>query len=203
MIYKFRLTIKRLFDIGASLIGIIVLSPLFIIVALSIKFTSNGPIFFKQKRLGLDGKIFEIIKFRTMIVNAEQIGTGLVINSESDNRITSIGSFLRKTSLDEIPQLINVLRGEMSIVGPRPPVVYFPYVGYDNYPEWAKERFIMRPGITGLSQVKVRNSVPWNERIIIDNEYVDKFTLTKDFIIILMTVKRIFTSENIYLESEV
>jgi len=168
---KVNLLIKRFVDILGSFIGIIILSPLFILVAICIKVTSEGPVFFKQKRLGKDGKVFDIIKFRTMIVNAEKIGDGLTVKSEDDPRITKVGKLLRKTSLDELPQLINVLKGDMSLVGPRPPATYSPYDGYENYPEWAKRRFDMRPGMTGLAQITVRNSVVWDKRIVIDNIY--------------------------------
>lgn len=130
------LTIKRLIDFFGSFIGVIIISPILIIIALLIKFTSKGPVFFKQERLGKDGKTFKILKFRTMVVNAEKIGDGLTVKSENDNRITKIGKFLRATSLDELPQLFNVILGQMSLVGPRPPVTYYPYDGYKNYPDW-------------------------------------------------------------------
>lgn len=192
------LLLKRCIDFWGSLIGIIILSPLLLIIAIAIKVTAPGPVFFKQKRLGINGSEFEILKFRTMIVNAEKIGDGLTVKSDNDNRITKIGKFLRATSLDELPQLINVLKGEMSLVGPRPPVTYFPYNTFNSYPEWAKKRFDMRPGVTGLAQVTVRNSVPWDGRIEYDNEYVEKFNVLLDFKIILLTFKRVFKSEDIY-----
>src|SRR5699024_8018406 len=177
---QFNLLIKRIIDLFGSLIGIIILSPILIIISLAIKLTSKGPIFFKQKRLGKGGTVFKIIKFRTMVVNAEQIGDGLTVKSESDNRITKVGKFLRATSLDELPQLFNIIKGQMSLVGPRPPVTYFPYDGLENYPKWAKKRFLMRPGITGLTQVTVRNSVSWDDRIKVDNNYIDDFNLWLD-----------------------
>ena len=196
------LILKRLIDICGSLFGLVILSPLFIIIAISIKLTSEGPVIFKQERLGKDGKVFKIYKFRTMVVNAENIGDGLTIKSESDSRITKVGRILRKTSLDELPQLFNVLVGHMSLVGPRPPVTYHPYDGYNSYPNWAKKRFKMRPGITGLAQVTVRNSVTWDERIKIDNEYIDKFYILLDIKILFMTIVKIFKRENIYLTKE-
>ena len=119
--------IKRILDFILSLLATIVLSPLFLVIAIIIKIDSRGPTFFSQERLGKDGKVFKIIKFRTMIPNAEKIGDGLKVKTESDNRITRIGKILRKTSLDELPQLINVIKGEMSIDGPRPPVTYHPH----------------------------------------------------------------------------
>lgn len=189
---------KEIFDRFSSLIGLITLSPILIIFAIWIKIDSKGPVFFKQKRLGKDGKIFSIFKFRTMIVNAERIGDGLSIKSDKDPRITKLGRFLRKTSIDELPQLINVLIGDMSLVGPRPPVVYSPYDGYENYPDWAKKRFKMKPGVTGLAQIKHRNSVTWNERIVVDNEYIDKFNFWLDIKIIFKTFLKLFDSKTIY-----
>ena len=195
---KLNLFIKRIFDFVASLLGLILLSPVLIVIALIIKCTSKGPVFFKQERLGKGGKPFWIYKFRTMVVNAEHIGDGLKVNAESDPRITKIGRILRATSLDELPQLINTLNGTMSLVGPRPPVVYHPYDGYNNYPDWAKPRFRMKPGITGLAQVTVRNSVPWDGRIKEDIKYIKKFNVLLDIKILYMTVMSVFKKENIY-----
>jgi lipopolysaccharide/colanic/teichoic acid biosynthesis glycosyltransferase len=137
-----------------------------------------------------------------MIVNAENLGEGLRVSTEDDPRITKVGKVLRATSLDELPQLINVVKGDMSLVGPRPPATYHPYDGYANYPEWAKKRFEMRPGITGLAQVNVRNSVSWNERIEVDNQYVDAFGIWLDAKIILRTFYRIVKPENVYLAND-
>jgi lipopolysaccharide/colanic/teichoic acid biosynthesis glycosyltransferase len=194
------LLIKRLIDFFGSLFGIIILSPLLFIIALSIKLTSKGPVFFKQERLGKNGKIFKILKFRTMVVNAEKIGDGLSVKNDNDNRITKIGKILRSTSLDELPQLFNVILGQMSLVGPRPPVTYFPYDGYGNYPKWAKKRFTMRPGMTGLTQITVRNSVSWDERLKVDNKYIDSFNVCFDIKLLFGTFVRIFKSENIYMD---
>lgn len=189
--------IKRILDFILSLLATIVLSPLFLVIAIIIKIDSRGPTFFLQERLGKDGKVFKIIKFRTMIPNAEKIGDGLKVKTESDNRITRIGKILRKTSLDELPQLINVIKGEMSIVGPRPPVTYHPHK-YEEYREEQKIRFKVRPGITGLAQVRVRNSASWDKRIKIDIEYVDKISFTMDIKIVLKTVVKVFKKDNIY-----
>lgn len=199
---KINLCIKRCIDFVGSLIGIIVLSPVFLVIAIMIKTSSKGPVFFKQERLGKDGKVFKIIKFRTMIVNAEHIGDGLRVREGDDPRITKIGRVLRKTSLDELPQLLNVLNGSMSLVGPRPPATYHPYAGYKVYPDWAKKRFQMRPGITGLAQATVRNSASWDERIRIDNQYVDRFNIWLDIKILCMTVMRVVKSEDIYAPGE-
>ncbi|TXL66765.1 sugar transferase [Cerasibacillus terrae] len=196
------LFIKRIIDFFGSLIGIIIISPLLLLIAISIKLTSKGPVFFKQERLGKGGKTFKIIKFRTMVVNAEKIGDGLTVKSNNDDRITKVGKFLRSTSLDELPQLFNVISGQMSLVGPRPPVTYFPYKGYGEYPEWAKKRFTMHPGITGLAQVTVRNSVSWDERIVVDNKYIDHFSVYLDCKILFKTILKLFKSENIYMEQD-
>lgn len=192
------LCIKRCIDIIGSLVGIIILSPLFIVIAVLIKSTSKGPVFFLQERLGKGGKTFKIIKFRTMIVDAEHLGDGLRVKEGTDPRITKIGRILRKTSLDELPQLFNTLCGSMSLVGPRPPATYHPYNGYQNYPQWAKKRFKMHPGVTGLAQATVRNSASWDERIKIDNEYIDKFNVLLDIKILFMTFYRVIKGEDIY-----
>ncbi|MYL20108.1 sugar transferase [Halobacillus litoralis] len=199
---KLNFIIKRLIDVIGSLLGLILISPVLLLISLSIKLTSNGPIFFMQKRIGKEGEIFEIIKFRTMIVNAEKIGDGLTVKDESDNRITKVGKFLRATSLDELPQLFNVVSGQMSLVGPRPPVTYYPYDGYENYPNWAKKRFKMLPGVTGLTQVTVRNSVSWDNRIIKDNQYIESFNIWLDLKILFRTLMQVFKSSNIYGKGE-
>ena len=192
---------KRLMDLLASLLGIIILFPFFFIISLSIKLTSRGPVLFKQERLGKDGRVFKILKFRTMVENAEQIGDGLSVKSEDDSRITKVGKILRKTSLDELPQLWNVIKGDMSLVGPRPAVTYHPYKGYENYPDWAKERFSMRPGITGKAQVTVRNTVSWDERIAVDNQYISSFNIWQDIRILFKTLGKIFDFQDIYMEA--
>lgn len=167
-----------------------------IIIILLIKSTSEGPVFFKQERLGKNGKVFKIIKFRTMIDNAEQIGTG-VITFENDPRITKVGSFLRKTSLDELPQLINVLKGDMSIVGPRPPVPYHPKK-YEEYSEYEKKRFNVKPGITGYAQVNGRNNLTWEQRINMDVYYVDNRSFLLDLKIIILTMVKVLKREDIH-----
>lgn len=195
--FAMNLFLKRLIDLLGSLIGMLIISPILLFIGIVIKLTSKGPIFFRQERLGKNGKVFKIMKFRTMVNNAEQMGTGLFVNSDSDSRITKVGKILRATSLDELPQLWNVLIGDMSLVGPRPPVPYHPYK-YEEYNDFQKRRFTMRPGMTGLAQVTVRNSVSWDERIIIDVEYVDKFNLWLDFKILFMTMQKIIKRESIY-----
>lgn len=182
---------KRVFDFMCSGIGLVVISPFLLIISILVKTSSEGPIFFLQERLGRKGQVFKIIKFRTMVVNAEKIGSGIKISGKNDDRITRIGRLLRATSMDELPQLVNVLKGDMSLVGPRPPVTYHPYKGYDNYPEWAKPRFEMRPGMTGLVQISTRSKATWDERMKIDLEYIEKFSVFFDIKILLATVKTV------------
>jgi len=185
------LFLKRFFDFICSGIGLVVISPFLLIISILVKTSSEGPIFFQQERLGRKGQVFKIIKFRTMVVNAEKIGSGIKISGKNDDRITRIGRLLRATSMDELPQLVNVLKGDMSLVGPRPPVTYHPYKGYDNYPEWAKPRFEMRPGMTGLVQISTRSKATWDERMKIDLEYIEKFSVFFDIKILLATVKTV------------
>ncbi|CEN79989.1 sugar transferase [Paraclostridium sordellii] len=148
---KLRLAIKRIFDIVASLIGLILLSPILIIIAVFIKLDSKGPVFFKQKRVGKNKQIFEIYKFRTMVIDAEKLGKQITVGN--DNRITKIGKFIRKCKLDELPQLINVLKGEMSLVGPRPEVPKYVEL-YDVYQE---QVLLVQPGITDYASIEFRN----------------------------------------------
>jgi lipopolysaccharide/colanic/teichoic acid biosynthesis glycosyltransferase len=142
---------KRIFDVATSIIGLIVLLPFFIIIAILIKLNDKGPIFYKQKRMGQNFKPFELLKFRTMVVNADKIGPA--VTKDGDPRITKIGKFLRKTKLDELPQLWNVIRGDMSIVGPRPEVEKYIQYYEDDYKEILK----VRPGITDYATIKFRN----------------------------------------------
>src|SRR5690554_4856627 len=194
----FSLFIKRCLDVLLSLFGLVLVSPLMLIIAILIIIDSKGPVFFKQERLGKNGRVFKIIKFRTMITDAEKKGDGLTVKEENDVRITKIGKLLRKLSLDELPQLLNVFIGNMSLVGPRPPVTYYPYNGYAKYPEWMKLRFQVRPGITGLAQVTYRNSAIWNQRIFLDVKYVKKFSILLDCKILLFTIKSLLVKNNIY-----
>jgi exopolysaccharide biosynthesis polyprenyl glycosylphosphotransferase len=172
--------IKRGFDLIISAIGLVVLSPLLALIALAIKINSPGPVFFCQKRLGRDGKIFRLFKFRSMVVGA---GNGMVKDAARDPRITPVGAFIRKWSLDELPQLWNVLRGEMSLVGPRPDRVF----RLPDYTEERRRRLLMKPGITGLAQVNGRNAISWEERYRLDIAYVDNWSLWLDLKILFKT----------------
>ncbi|MCI0130537.1 sugar transferase [Vagococcus sp. CY53-2] len=189
---------KRFLDIIICLIIFVILLPVFFAIYFVIRLESKGNGLFKQERIGKHGKVFEIYKFRTMVPNAEKIGDGLFIKSDTDTRITKVGNILRKTSLDELPQLINIIKGDMSIVGPRPPVTYYPYQGYENYPLEAKRRFDVKPGLTGLAQIKYRNSASWEEKIIVDIEYVKNVSFKLDTEIIFSTVWHVLKSEDIY-----
>jgi len=185
--------VKRLFDFIVSFLAIIIFIIPMIIISLLIKIDDGGPVLFKQKRGGYKQRHFNILKFRTMVLNAEKKGLGYK-TEENDPRITKIGKFLRKYSLDEIPQLFNVLKGDMSIVGPRPALT----VQTDEYNEYQKRRLDVKPGITGLAQVNGRNALTWDERIEWDIEYVESQTFLYDIKIIFKTVSTVFGNKNIY-----
>ena len=181
--------LKRLFDILGALIGLVLFAPVFLVAAVLIRMTSPGPVFFAQDRLGKDGRVFRMLKFRTMVDNAEQMGTGLFSYAD-DPRVTRVGHYLRIASLDEIPQFLNVLGGSMSIVGPRPPVTY-ELGDYRDFTPTMKVRFQVKPGITGLAQVSGRNDLDWDGKIRFDNIYVEKFRrwgVLYDLWIILRTI---------------
>lgn len=187
---KFRLTLKRIFDVLGSMIGLIILAPVFFIVAILIKINSVGPIFFKQERIGKDGKSFYPFKFRTMIEGAINKGLGYTVSS-NDERITKIGKFLRKWGIDEFPQLINVLKGEMSLVGPRPTLRY----QVEKYNDFEKKRLLVKPGLAGWALIHGRNSLSWEERIAYDVWYVQHWSLWLDINIIFKTFYLIFIKQ--------
>lgn len=188
--------LKRIFDIFFSIFLIIILSPLLLLIAAVIKLTSQGPVIFKQNRLGKDGEEFEIYKFRTMVENAEDMGNG-VYTLKDDPRVTTIGKILRKTSLDELPQLFNILKNEMSFVGPRPTLTYHPYE-YQNYSSEQKKRFNVKPGVTGLAQLSGRKELPWEQRIEYDIEYVENYSFFYDLKLILKTIPKVLKMEANY-----
>lgn len=197
--YKYTLSIKRAFDIISSLLAIIVLTPLWIGVAIAIKLDSPGPVFFKQKRRTINGRVFGMLKFRSMVVNAEKMGAGL-FNYENDPRVTKVGRWLRNTSIDELPQLFNILWGEMSVVGPRPCVTY-ELGDFKTLNKKYKKRFKVKAGLTGWAQVKGRNDIRWDEKVVYDNQYVDylhKHGVIIDIIILFESVLKVFKKESIY-----
>lgn len=189
MIYKF---FKRLFDIIISMIGLIITSPILLITAVAIKLESPGPIIFKQERLGLNGKAFKIYKFRSMCVDAEKGG---VYEKKGDPRVTKVGKFIRKISIDELPQFVNILKGEMSLIGPRPALTYHPWP-YNEYTEEQKRMFHVRPGVTGWAQVNGRKEVEWPRRIELNVEYVDKMSLYFDLMIFFKTIFKVLRMED-------
>jgi len=184
--------IKRLLDILISLIVVIVLSPVYLITAIAIKLDSKGPAIFKQTRLGLHHKEFTLLKFRSMVVNAEHTGSG-VYSNDQDSRLTRVGRIIRKTSIDELPQAINILKGDMSLIGPRPPLTYHPWP-IEQYTKEQLHMFDVRPGITGWAQVNGRKTVEWNERIKLNNWYVDHCSFLLDVKIFFKTIAGVLTN---------
>ena len=197
--YKVNLFIKRVFDIISSGLLALLLTPLWIIVAIWIKTDSEGPVFFMQGRRTKDGRIFNMIKFRSMVVNAEQMGAGL-FNYENDPRVTKVGRILRNTSIDELPQLFNIIKGDMSVVGPRPCVTY-ELGDYETLNKRYKKRFEVKAGLTGLAQVKGRNDISWDDKVSYDNQYVDEFRrigVLEDIKILFESIKKVFKKVNIF-----
>lgn len=197
MIFVYRNFFKRLIDIILCLIALPFFLLIFAVIAPMIYFSDRGSVFYNAPRLGKDGRIFKMYKFRSMKMNAPDIrnADGSTFNSEDDPRLTKVGRFIRKTSLDEVPQLLNVLKGDMSIVGPRPdlPEHKEMYEG-DEF-----RKLEVRPGITGYSQAYVRNTVPWKERLARDVWYVDNVSFVLDVKIIVKTATSVLSRKNIYI----
>lgn len=195
--------IKRIFDIVAATCGIVLLSPLMIIIAVLIKTEDHGPIFYKQVRVGKNGKTFKMYKFRSMFVNADKMLAklkehndveGPMFKMKDDPRITKVGHFIRKHSLDELPQFLNVLRGDMSLVGPRPPLPS----EVEEYSEYDKQRLFVIPGCTGLWQATERNEVGFNEMVQLDIQYIQRASFIFDLWIIWKTVEIIIRPNESY-----
>lgn len=189
-------SIKRLIDIVLALLLFPVLSFFALIVGIAIKLEDNGPIFYYSKRLGMNGNIFKIIKFRSMIVNAQDIRNedGSTFSSKDDARVTRIGKFIRSSSIDELPQIINVLKGDMSFVGPRPDLPE----ALEVYTGTQAKKLDVRPGITGLSQAFFRNSINQNEKFDNDAYYVENMSFCTDMKIVFVTLKNVLLRRNIY-----
>jgi len=185
--------VKRLLDLIIAGIGTVVTAPLVAVLALAIRLESPGHPIYRQTRAGKDGELFQIYKLRTMVPGAEFIGAGLAIN-EGDERITRVGTFMRRYSLDELPNLWNVLRGEMSIVGPRPTL----QVQVEQYTERQRGRLAVKPGITGWAQINGRASLPWSERIELDLWYVEHHSLRLDVRILLRTARLVLGGHGLY-----
>ena len=193
--------IKRLIDVVCSFLGVLVLSPLFIIIAIIIKTTSKGPVFFYQKRVGKNGKEFYMYKFRSMVVNAEELKekladqnemSGPMFKMKDDPRVTKVGKFIRKTSIDELPQLWNVLKGDMSLVGPRPSLPK----EVAQFEEWMYKRLEVKPGLTCYWQVSGRNNIDFEDWMKLDIKYVDERSTWVDIKLIFKTVGVLFGDKN-------
>lgn len=197
--YRVNLFLKRAFDIVSSGLLALVLTPLWIVIAIWIKLDSKGPVLFRQQRRTKDGRVFNMLKFRSMVVDAEKMDAGL-FNYENDPRVTRVGRFLRNSSIDELPQLFNIIKGDMSVVGPRPCVTY-ELGDFETLNRRYKKRFEVKAGLTGLAQVKGRNDISWDEKVGIDNQYVDEFRrigVFEDIRILFWSVIKVFKKENIY-----
>lgn len=201
MEFSFYEVIKRLIDIVCSFLGVLVLSPLFIIIAIIIKMTSKGPVFFSQKRVGKNGKEFDMYKFRSMVVNAEELKEKLAAKNEmsgpmfkmkDDPRVTKVGKFIRKTSIDELPQLWNVLKGDMSLVGPRPSLPK----EVAQFEDWMYKRLEVKPGLTCYWQVSGRNNIDFEDWMKLDIKYVDERSTWIDIKLIFKTVGVLFGDKN-------
>ncbi len=198
-----RRVVKRASDIAASIVGLALLSPVFLVIAVLVRRDSAGPVLFRQERIGVGGKSFRMLKFRSMVADAEDRlpglldksdGNGVLFKMRSDPRVTRVGAWLRKYSLDELPQLVNVLRGEMSLVGPRPPLAN----EVERYDQWTRRRLLVKPGITGLWQVSGRSDLSWEDSVRLDLYYVENWSLIADILIVLRTIKIVLAPNGAY-----
>lgn len=185
---------KRAIDTVLSAVALVILSPVLLLTALAIRITSPGPALFKQQRLGLHGKEFTIYKFRSMTDGAEHTGSG-VYSEKGDPRVTKVGKFIRATSIDELPQLFNIIKGDMAIVGPRPPLTYHPWP-LEQYTEAQRQMFDVRPGITGWAQVNGRKTVEWPHRIELSAYYAKNLSFAFDVKILALTVFKVLRNED-------
>jgi lipopolysaccharide/colanic/teichoic acid biosynthesis glycosyltransferase len=184
--------VSRAIDIAIATLALLILSPFLLVAAVAIKLDSRGPVLYRQRRVGKDGREFEMLKLRTMAQGSDPVGVGTVVTRE-DPRVTRPGRFLRRTSLDEVPNLINVLRGEMAIVGPRPTIP----AQVEDYTPFQNRRHEVLPGITGWAQVQGRAGIPWEERIDLDVWYVDNRSFVLDLRILARTVALLITGKGL------
>jgi lipopolysaccharide/colanic/teichoic acid biosynthesis glycosyltransferase len=185
--------IRRALDVTVSSLALTLSAPLLALAMLAIRLESPGPTIYRQRRVGLDGKTFDVLKLRTMVDGAEHMGAGLAVN-ENDSRITRVGAVLRRSSLDELPNLLNVLRGDMSLIGPRPTIP----VQVESYTERQRGRLAVKPGITGWAQVHGRASLPWSERIELDLYYIAHRSLRLDLRILWRTAVMVLGGSGLY-----
>jgi lipopolysaccharide/colanic/teichoic acid biosynthesis glycosyltransferase len=185
--------VRRAFDIVVASAALVFFSPVLVVAIVAIRFESPGSPIYRQRRVGLDGEEFDVLKLRTMVTGAEHIGAGMAID-EGDTRITRVGAFLRRTSLDEIPNLVNVIRGDMTIIGPRPTIP----VQVAQYTDRQRGRLTVRPGLTGWAQVNGRAALPWAERIELDLWYIEHRTWRLDIQILLRTARMVLGGHGLY-----
>ncbi|HEX4188312.1 MAG TPA: sugar transferase [Solirubrobacteraceae bacterium] len=185
--------IRRAIDIAGASLALLLSAPLLLVAAIAIRIESRGPVIYRQRRAGLHGRPFDALKLRTMVQGAEHLGAGLAVNVD-DSRITRVGAVLRRTSIDELPNLVNVLRGDMSLIGPRPTLP----VQVAQYTERQRGRLAVRPGITGWAQVNGRAALPWSERIELDLYYIEHRSLALDLRILWRTTTMVLGGSGLY-----
>lgn len=190
--------IKRCFDLVFSLIGLLLLAPLLLFISIVIKIDSVGPILYRQKRIGFHGRLFCLYKFRSMYQGSEKGG---VYEKKLDTRVTRVGRIIRKTSLDELPQLLNILKGEMSFIGPRPVLINHPWP-LREYSDEQIKRFLVRPGVSGLAQIHGRKNLSWEERMKYDVQYVCHYSFQMDIKIFFITIYKVITMQDNYNQNQ-